>query len=126
MITNVRSVQQHQVRFYKVKDNSNKVSNVGYKQIFLLRNIRTDESTVHMIYILEDDINYSNLWNHFTVIRDNSGITIGIVLQLFGPKQHKDMMPDGVPSIVTGFPAVIMKQPSLMLEVQINYAIKGG
>ena len=35
-------------------------------------------------------------------------------------------MPDEVPSIVTRFPVAIMKQPTAMLEVQINYAIKGG
>ena len=79
-----------------------------------------------MVYILEDDINHSNIWNHLFSIRDNGGITIGTVLQLFRPKPHEDIISDGVPSIVTRIPVVIMKQPTEMLEVQINYAIKGG
>jgi hypothetical protein len=126
MIANGRSGQQNQVRFYKAKDNSKKVSTVGYKRLFLLRIIRTDEPTPHMVYILEDDINHANMWNHFTSIRDNGGITIGTVLRLFGPKPYENIMPDGVPSVVTRFPVAIMKQPTAMLEVQINYEIQGG
>jgi hypothetical protein len=126
MIANGRSGQQNQVRFYKAKDNSKKVSTVGYKRLFLLRIIRTDEPTPHMVYILEDDINHANIWNHFTSIRDNGGITIGTVLRLFGPKPYENIMPDGVPSIVTRFPVAIMKQPTAMLEVKINYEIQGG
>ena len=68
-----------------------------------------------MLYILEEDINHSNIWIHFTSIRDNGGITIVTVLQLFGPKPYEDIMPDGVPSIVTRFPVAIMKQPTAML-----------
>ena len=93
MIANGRSGQQNQVRFYKAKDNSKKVSTVGYKRLFLLRIIRTDEPTPHMVYILEDDINHANMWNHFTSIRDNGGITIGTVLRLFGPKPYENIMP---------------------------------
>ena len=106
--------------------NSKKVNTFGYKQLFLLRIICTDESTPHMVYILEDDINHSNLWNHFVIICDNGGITIGTVLRLFGPKLYEDIMPDGVPSIVTRFPVAIMKQPMAILEVHISYAIQGG
>ena len=58
MIANGCSGQQNQVRFYKGRDNSKKVSTVGYKLLFLLRIIRTNESTPHMVYILEDDINH--------------------------------------------------------------------
>ena len=123
MIANGRSGQQNQVRFYKAKDNSKKVSTVGYKRLFLLRIIRTDEPTPHMVYILEDDINHANIWNHFTSIRDNGGITVGTVLRLFGPKPYENIMPDVVPSIVTRFSVAIMKQPTAMLQVQINYEI---
>ena len=103
MIANGGSGQQNQVRFYKGKYNSKKVSTVGYKRLFLLRIIRTDESTPHMVYILEDDINNSNLCNHFTSIRDNGVIKIGTVLRLFGPRPYEDIMLDVVPSIVTRF-----------------------
>ena len=82
MISNSRSGQQNQVRFYKAKDNSNKVSTVGYKRLLLLRIICTNESSPYMVYIIEDDINHSNIWNHFTSIRDNGGVMIGTVLQL--------------------------------------------
>ena len=120
-MANGRSGQQNQVLFYKVKENSKKMSTVGYKRLFLLRIIRTNEYTPHMLYIIEDDINHSNLWNHFTSIRDNGGITIETVLRLFGPKPYKNIMPYGVPYIVTRFPVAITKQPTAMLEVQTNY-----
>ena len=91
-----------------------------------MRIISTDESTPHMVYILEDDINHSNIWKHFTSIRYSGGITIGNVLRLFGPKLYEDIIPDGVPSIVTRLPVAIMKQVTTILEVHINYAIQGG
>ena len=79
-----------------------------------------------MVYILEDYTNHSNLWNHFTSICDNGGITIGTVLRLFGPKPYEYIIPNEVPYIVTQFPVAIMKQPMAMIEVHINYAIQGG
>ena len=35
-------------------------------------------------------------------------------------------MPDGIPSIETRFPVAIMKYPSRLLDVPINYGIQGG
>ena len=49
LISNGRSGQQNQVCFYKAKENSKKVSTVGYKRLFLLRIICTDEYTPHMV-----------------------------------------------------------------------------
>ena len=79
-----------------------------------------------MVYILEDNIYHVNLWNHFTSIRDNGGITIGPVIQIFKPKPYEIIMPDGNPSIESQVPVEIMKQPTHYLEVKIDYKINGG
>ena len=81
MIANGRSGQQNKVRFYKAKDNSKKMSSVGYKRLFLLRVIRPDTGTTNLVYVIEDEINHCNMWNQFTSIRDNGGITIGYIIR---------------------------------------------
>ena len=83
MIENGRSGQQNKVRFYKAKDNSKKMRTVGYKRLFLLRVIRPDTGTTNLVYIVEDEINHCNMWNQFTSIRDNGGITIGTIIRFF-------------------------------------------
>ena len=125
MIANGKNNQYQQVRYYKSKD-TKKVSTVGYKRLFLLRVIRTDVAVSNLVYILEDNINHINLWNHFTSIRDNGGITIGTIIRFFKPKPYENIMPDGNPSIESRFPVAIMKQPTHYLEVKIDYKISGG
>ena len=83
MIANGRSGQQNKVRFYKAKDNSKKMITVGYKKFFLLRVIRPDTGTTNLVYIVENEINHCNMWNQFTSIRDNGGITIGTIIRFF-------------------------------------------
>ena len=124
MIANGKNNQNQQVRFYKSKD-TKKVSTVGYKRLFLLRVIRSDVAVSNLVYILEDNINHVNLWNHFTSIRDNGGITIGTIIRFFKPKPYENIMPDGNPSIESRFPVAIMKQPTHYLEVKIDYKING-
>ena len=98
MIENGKNNQNQQVRYYKSKD-TQKVSIVGYNCLFFLRLIQIDVTVSNLVYILEDDINHVNLWNHFTSIRDNGGITIGTIIQFFRPKPYENIMPGGNPSI---------------------------
>ena len=93
MIANGTSSQNQQVQFYKSKD-AKQVSTVGYKRLFLLRVVHIDVAISNLVYILEDSINHVNLWNHFTIIRDNGGITIGTIIRFFKPKSYENIMPD--------------------------------
>ena len=99
---------------------------VGYKRLYLMRVINQEQPTSNLVYIVEDDIHHTNLWKHHISIRDNGGITIGTILRFFIPKPYENIMPDGVPSIESRFPVAIMKTPSLLSPVPINFSILGG
>ena len=99
---------------------------VGYKRLYLMRVINQEEPTSNLVYILKDDIHHANLWKQHISIRDNGGITIGTILRFFQPKPYENIMPDGVPSIESRFPVAVMKTPSKLTKVPINYSIVGG
>ena len=102
------------------------VSTVGCKRLFLLQVIQTDGAVSNLVYILEDNIYHINLWNLFTSIRDNGGITFRTIIQFFKPKRYENIMPDGNPSIKSQFPVATMKQPTHYKEVKIDSKINGG
>ena len=83
--------------------NGKKISSVGCKRLFLLRVIQTDVSVSNLVYVLKNNVNHINLWNHFTSIRDKGGITIGTIIQFFKPKPYENIIPDGNPSIKSRF-----------------------
>ena len=126
VIANGRSKSQNQVKFYKAKDASKKISSAAYKRLFMLRVINTNDPSNNLVYIVEDDLLHTNLWNLHTSIRDNGGITIGTILRFFVPKPYDNIMPDGIPSIESRFPVAIMKTPSSLCEILINKEIQGG
>ena len=76
VISNGRSKQQNQVRYYKANDSSKKMNAVGYKRLYLMRVINQEQPTSNLVYIVEDDIHHTNLWKHHISIRNNGGITI--------------------------------------------------
>ena len=82
--------------------------------------ICTDVNVLNLLYVFEDNINYVNLWNHFTSIQDNGGITIGTIKRFFKPKLYENIMPNGNLSIESRFPVAVMKKQNSFLEVKID------
>ena len=75
---------------------------------------------------LEDNINRTKLWNWNLRIRDNGTITIGSIIRFFKPKPHENVMPDGVPSIVTRIPVAVMRYHIEFMEVCVDKKVQGG
>ena len=128
VIANGRSKTQNQVKYYKAKDSSKKIQTVAYKRLFMFRLISLNANNVtnNLVYVLEDDIHHANMWNLHTSIRDNGNISIGTIVRFFCPKPYENVMPDGIPSIESRFPVAVMKTPSNLPDVFINYTISGG
>ena len=126
IIANSRSKNQNQLKYYKAKDTSKKVSSFAYKRLFMLRIVNLSSPTDQLVYVVEDALKHQKLWNQHTCIRDNGGITIGTIFRFFAPKPIDNIMPDGIPSIESSFPVTIMKMPSILPEVRIDYLIEGG
>ena len=59
--------------------------------------ININKPTNHLVYIVEDDIKHTNLWNCHTYIQDNASITIGTIMRFFAPKPYDNIIQDDVP-----------------------------
>ena len=125
MIANSKNNNNNQLKYYKHKDHK-KAKSTGYRRLFFLRVIRSNQSVNNLVYIIEDSLRHLNLWNDYLSIRDNGGITVGSIIRFFRPKPYEDVMPDLNPMLESRFPACIMKDPAKFLEVNIDYKVEGG
>ena len=125
MIANGKNNNNNQLKYYKNKDHK-KSKTTGYRRLFFLRVVRSDEPVPYLVYLVEDSLRHLNLWNDYKSIRDNGGISIGSIIRIFRPKPFEDVMPDLNPMLETRFPACIMKHPTQFLNVDIDYKVEGG
>ena len=75
---------------------------------------------------MEDHKFHRNMWDFNLNIRDNGTITIGSVLRLHHVKPIDTMMADDCPSLTTPKPVVVMREPTELCEVEINYNVTAG
>ena len=115
------------VRTYNRQGGNQKVTkSQPYTRLYSVMMFEKEQPTNKIAYIIEDNMNHNNLWDFNTNIRDNGGITVGTVIRLHHVKPIERMMADDCASIVTAKPAVVMKNPMKLNEVNINYQVTAG
>ena len=105
--------------------NKNNCSNSNYSRLFLFKVMNATEPNA-LVYMMESENQNKKLWGRNPTLRDDGTIAIGTIIRVLNPLPVESIMPDGIPSLVTRFAAVILQNPRKILHVPINDALAGN
>ena len=105
--------------------NKSNSSNSNYTRLFLFKVMSKKEGDA-LVYVMVTDTQNKKLWGRNTTQRDDGTIAVGTCIRIFRPLPIESVMPDGIPSLVTRFNAVVMQTPNMIDEVPINHSISGN
>ena len=102
---------------------------VTFSRLFLCR-VHTEEgmATDHgrLIYLMQSRSSNKSLFEDNKEWRDNGTFTIGTFFRVLSPLPVENNMSGDIPLVKTGLPIIIMKRPSRVPHVPINFTIQGN
>ena len=129
-IANGKSGQTYfSVKQMAARGNKKEATKSSYSRLFLMKVMNSTEAH-QVVYLVENKGQNERLWLKNASLRDDGTISIGTIIRVFYPlpiESHLgDMAQSPIPSIITRFPAIVMKTPSLLMEVNINSQMTGN
>ena len=100
-------------------------SSSNYSRLFLFKVMNETEGNA-LVYMMEADNQNKKLWGRNPTLRDDGTVAIGTIIRVMNPMPIESIMPDGIPSLVTRFPGVVLRQASIISQVPINDSLTGN
>ena len=106
------------------KGSSSKETN--FSRIFQCRIYSAMNSSEHqkIIYLMESKNTNNNMFERNLDFRDNGTITIGTFLRVISPEAIEEYMNGDIPLIRTPCSLIVLKRPTSMPTVSVNYEIQ--
>jgi hypothetical protein len=100
-------------------------SNSNYSRLFLFK-VMNETGGNGLVYMMEAENQNKKLWGRNPTLRDDGTIAIGTIIRIMNPMPIESIMPDGIPSLITRFPGVVLRQASIIPQVPINDGLAGN